>query len=54
MSSESSALPPLREQAEALGLDPTDEDLETVRTFLEVVLPTLRELEERIPPELTP
>ena len=54
MPSESSSIPALREQAEALGVDPTDDDLENVATFLEVILPTLRELEERIPPEIAP
>ena len=54
MPSESSSIPALREQARALGVDPTDEDLAQVETFLEVILPTLRELEERIPPELAP
>ena len=51
MPAESSPLPALREQAEALGLEPTDDDLAAVATFLETVLPTLRELEERVPPE---
>ena len=54
MPSESSSIRSLREQAQTLGVDPTDEDLEYVATFLEVILPTLRELEERIPPEITP
>jgi hypothetical protein len=52
--SESSPLAPLREQAALQGVFPTDEDLEAVQTFLEVILTPLRELEERIPPEISP
>jgi hypothetical protein len=47
----SSRLQTLRAQAEQQGVSPTDEDLEATLTFLEVLLPPLRELEERIPPE---
>ena len=47
----SSPLQTLRGQAELQGVSPTDEDLEATWTFLEVILPPLRELEERIPPE---
>jgi hypothetical protein len=54
MHSESRALEALREQAAAQGVKPTDEDLVAVQTFLEVILPTLEELERRIPPEITP
>jgi hypothetical protein len=54
MSSESSPLQALREQAALQGVSPTDEDLATAQTFLEVILPELRDLEERVPPELEP
>jgi hypothetical protein len=33
------------------GVSPTDDDLAAVLGFLEVVLPRLAELEERVPPE---
>jgi len=39
----------LREVAAQQGVSPTDEDLEGVLGFLEVVLPRLEELEARIP-----
>lgn len=54
MGSESSPVGSLREQAALQGVFPTEEDLEAVQTFLEVILPPLRELEERIPPEISP
>jgi hypothetical protein len=54
MSFESSPLQTLRDQAAQQGVSPTDEDLEAVQTFLEVILPPLRDLEERIPPEIAP
>jgi hypothetical protein len=54
MDSEHSPLETLREQAAQQGISPSDDDLETVRTFLEVILPTLRELEERIPTDVSP
>jgi hypothetical protein len=54
MDTESRSLETLREQVALQGVSPTDEDLETAQTFLEVILPQLRELEERIPPELEP
>jgi hypothetical protein len=41
----------LREVAAQQGVSPTDDDLEGVLGFLEVVLPQLEELERRIPPE---
>jgi hypothetical protein len=53
MQSESS-LETLRKQAALQGVSPTDEDLEATWTFLEVILPPLRELEEQIPPEVVP
>jgi hypothetical protein len=54
MPSESRSVETLREQAALQGVSPTDEDLETAQTFLEVILPLLRDLEERIPPEIAP
>jgi hypothetical protein len=54
MSLESRSLESLREQAALQGVSPTDEDLVTAQTFLEVILPPLRSLEERIPPEFEP
>jgi hypothetical protein len=54
MWSESSPLQALREQAALQGVSPTDEDLATAQTFLDVILPQLRELEERVPPEVEP
>ena len=41
----------LRIAAAQQGVFPTDEDLKAVLGFLEVVLPRLAELEERLPPE---
>jgi hypothetical protein len=52
-SSPSPATPPidfLRAAAAQQGVSPTDEDLEGVLGFLDVVLPRLEEIEERIPP----
>jgi hypothetical protein len=54
ISPESSSIATLREQAALQGVSPTDEDLEAVGSFLEVILPPLRDLEERIPPEIAP
>ena len=54
ISPECSAIAALRAQAASEGVSPTDEDLEAVGSFLEIVLPPLRELEERIPPEIAP
>jgi hypothetical protein len=54
MDSEHSPLETLREQAALQGVSPTEDDLATVQTFLEVILPPLRELEERLPPEIAP
>ena len=54
MHGESSSLETLREQAALQGVSPTDDDLAAAQTFLEVILPPLRDLEERIPPEITP
>ena len=41
----------LREVAAQQGVHPTDDDLAAVLGFLEVVLPRLAEIEQRIPPE---
>ena len=41
----------LREAAAQQGVFPTDEDLAGVLGFLEVVLPRLAELEQKLPPE---
>ena len=41
----------LREAAAQQGVSPADEDLRRVLGFLEVVLPRLAELEQRLPPE---
>lgn len=41
----------LRGQAELLGIDPTDGDLEAVIAFLATVLPALAELERGLPSE---
>jgi hypothetical protein len=54
---ESSPVPPppsidfLRAAAAQQGVFPEDEDLEGVLGFLEVILPKLAEIEERLPPE---
>jgi hypothetical protein len=42
----------LRAQAALAGVAPTDADLESVRGFLEAILPALAEIERRLPPEL--
>lgn len=44
----------LRAEAERQGVEPTDEDLERVRAFLEVLLPAFEELEEVVPAETVP
>jgi hypothetical protein len=54
MDLESRSLETLREQAALQGVSPTDEDLQAAQTFLEVILPLLLDLEERIPPEFQP
>ncbi len=41
----------LRRIAEAQGVTPTDEDLEAVRAFLQILLPAFAELERRFPLE---
>lgn len=42
----------LRAQAALFGVTPSDEDIENVRGFLEVILPALAEIERRLPPAL--
>jgi hypothetical protein len=54
MSTESSPVSALREQARHQGVEPTDEDLQGVLGFLTRILPALAEIEERIPPEIEP
>ena len=54
MGSESSPLSHLREVAAEQGVQPTDEDLEGVLDFLTRVLPELKEIEDRLPPETRP
>ena len=44
----------LRRLTEAQGVTPTDEDLEAVRAFLDVVLPAFEEMERLIPPGTPP
>jgi hypothetical protein len=44
----------LRTLAEAQGVSPTDEDLEGVRAFLEVLMPAFEEMERLIPPATPP
>lgn len=44
----------LRMLAEAQGVTPTDEDLEAVRAFLDVLLPAFDEMERLIPPGTPP
>lgn len=47
------SLAELRSLAEAQGVAPTDEDLEAVRGFLEMLLPAFEEL-ERVPSGTVP
>ena len=51
MSSESSGIERLREEAAAQGVSPTDEDLEGVLDFVARILPALEEIQRRVPPE---
>ena len=41
----------LRQLAARLGVDPSDDDLEAVRSFLGAILPRLEELEATLEPE---
>jgi hypothetical protein len=45
---ESSSERLLRELAARQGVEPTDEDLAAVRVFLDILLPALAELEDRL------
>jgi hypothetical protein len=57
MCAESSLIPSaehLREAAAAQGVQIEDEDLEGALGFLTRILPALREIEERLPPETPP
>ena len=54
MGAESSSLDFLRQLAARQGVFPTDEDLEAVLPFLEVIVPALEELERTIPPDTAP
>jgi hypothetical protein len=54
MGSESNLVSALRELARQQGVDPTDEDLESVLGFLDRILPALAEIEERLPPDTVP
>jgi hypothetical protein len=53
-SSPVAAVEDLRALAAAQGVFPEDEDLEGVVGFLTRILPALRVVEERLPPETTP
>ena len=44
----------LRAEAARRGVFPEDEDLELVRRFLEVLLPSLARLEDAVPPGTVP
>lgn len=44
----------LREQAALAGVAPSDEDLASVRGFLDAILPALGEIEELLPGEAEP
>ncbi len=44
----------LRELAGRQGVDPTDEDLQAVLGFLDLILPALADLELRIPADTVP
>ena len=48
------SLAELRALAAAQGVAPTDEDLEAVRSFLDVLLPACEEVERLLPPETVP
>jgi hypothetical protein len=57
MCAESSLIPSaehLREASAAQGVQIEDEDIEGVLGFLTRILPVLREMEERLPPETAP
>ncbi len=54
MDGESSPIDRLREAAASQGVKPTDDDLEGVGGFLELILPALAEIERCLPPETAP
>jgi hypothetical protein len=57
MYGESSLIPSaehLREAAAAEGVHIEDDDIEGVLAFLTRILPALRDIEERLPPETAP
>ncbi len=49
---EPAGLAVLRELCERQGVSPDDADLQAVQGFLQVILPALAELEERLPDDL--
>jgi hypothetical protein len=44
----------LRALCKRQGISPEDADLEAVRSFLDLILPALEELERRIPDDIVP
>lgn len=46
--------PTLGQLAAALGVHPSEADLESVRGFLDAIVPALEELERALPPETVP
>jgi hypothetical protein len=54
MAYEVPSLEQMRAQAAVLGISPTDEDLERVRAFLEVLYPQFEELERLVPEDSVP
>jgi hypothetical protein len=54
MDDQCSSVDELRRIAARQGVEPTDDDLEAVRGFLDALLPALAELEERLPPGTPP
>lgn len=54
MGTESSSPDALRIVARLSGVEPSDEDLEAVRGFLDAILPALAEIERELPPETEP
>jgi hypothetical protein len=54
MPPESNSVERLREIAALQGVSPTDEDLGGVLDFLTRILPPLKAIEQRLPPEIQP
>ena len=48
------SLDDLRRLAASRGVEPSDEDLEGIRAFLEVLLPALEEIERSLPQDAVP